>query len=226
MTAKKAYRGRLTNRQIAEGMTATAKNAQRLLADATLLVEAGRWPSAASIAILSIEESGKGPILRSMAVARSDEEIAKLWKDYRAHRVKNAHGALLDYLAMGARRLSDFTGMFQADAEHTVRLDDMKQSGLYVDLFEGPLAWAEPDRVIDQPLALQLVRIAAVLARQGITTEREIELWVEHMADAWLTPDMPYALILWQQAMYEEGLVVRSGSEMADFIFDRDRRTK
>ena len=126
MKEGKAYRGRLTSRQIAEGMTATAKNAQRLLADATFLFEAGRWPTAASIAILSIEESGKAAILRSMAVARTDAEVAKLWKDYRAHRVKNAHGGLIDYMVKGARRLSDFSSMFEADAEHTVWLDAMK----------------------------------------------------------------------------------------------------
>jgi hypothetical protein len=34
---------------------------------------------------------------------------------------------------------------------------------------------------------------------------------------------MKYALILWQQAMHDEGLTTRSGSEMADFIFGVER---
>jgi hypothetical protein len=39
-----------------------------------------------------------------------------------------------------------------------------------------------------------------------------------------MTPDMKHALILWQQAMYDEGLAVRSGAEMADFVFGLERR--
>ena len=64
MMAPKQYRGRLTNRQIAEGMTAAAANARRLLSDAVLLLEAERWPTAAALAILAIEEAGKQAILR------------------------------------------------------------------------------------------------------------------------------------------------------------------
>ena len=62
-----------------------------------------------------------------------------------------------------------------------------------------------------------------MLSQRGDTTEREIELWIEHLGPAWLMPNMKYGLILWQQAMYEEGLAMKPGAEMADFVFGVER---
>ena len=78
MPAKKLnqYRGRLSPTQIADGMSAAQRNARRLVDDAKLLLDAGRFPSATSLAILSIEESGKTSILRHLSVAKDEKEIA------------------------------------------------------------------------------------------------------------------------------------------------------
>jgi hypothetical protein len=84
----KQFRGRLTNAQIAQGMTAAMMNAWRLASDASILLESKRFPSAASLAVLSIEESGKSSILRAMSVARTEKEVTDLWRDFRSHRVK------------------------------------------------------------------------------------------------------------------------------------------
>jgi AbiV family abortive infection protein len=219
MTVLKQYRGRLTNRQIAEGMTAATANARRLVSDAMLLLEAKRWPTAAALAVLAIEEAGKDGILRAMSVATTDKEIADLWKDFRSHRVKNAHGALLEYAARGGRKLFDFAGMYSKDAEHPAILDGVKQIGFYVDAFGNTGHWSLPQDIVGEGLARALVETATVLSNAGDTTEREIELWVEHMGPAWMTPDMVHALILWHQAMYDEGLTAMSGSKMADFVF-------
>src|SRR5262245_14331298 len=61
------YRGPLSAQQIADGMNGAARNAKRLLEDAITLIKAGRFPTACSVAILSIEESGKLPVLRALA---------------------------------------------------------------------------------------------------------------------------------------------------------------
>jgi AbiV family abortive infection protein len=45
-------------------MNAAIANAQRLAEDAQLLLDAERFPSAASLAILALEEAGKVIILR------------------------------------------------------------------------------------------------------------------------------------------------------------------
>jgi len=80
------YRGPLAPNQIADGINAAIRNARRLAADAKILLEAGRLPTAAAIAALSIEESGKVSILRGFATATKPEQVRAAWRDYRNHR--------------------------------------------------------------------------------------------------------------------------------------------
>ena len=63
------YRGKLSPAQIADGMNAAIRNARRLSDDARTLFDLERYPTAASIAVLSIEESGKVSILRLITAA-------------------------------------------------------------------------------------------------------------------------------------------------------------
>jgi AbiV family abortive infection protein len=85
----KRYVGPLSAEQIAKGMSVAAANSKRLLEDAQLLYEQERYPSACSLAILSIGEAGKLVILREMA--SRPEDIQKVWKSYRTHQAKNVH---------------------------------------------------------------------------------------------------------------------------------------
>src|SRR5271169_2125890 len=96
------YRGPLTAAEIAEGMNAARRNALRLAADARILVDAERLPTAAALAALSIEESGKTSILRQLATATSPEAIKAAWQQYRDHRSKNAAWILPDLVGGGA----------------------------------------------------------------------------------------------------------------------------
>src|SRR5258708_19918801 len=83
------YAGRLSAAQIAAGMNAAEDNAARLLADAQLLLDAGRYPTAASVAILCIEEAAKVSILRRIATCKDDTERRELLRAYPSHRCKN-----------------------------------------------------------------------------------------------------------------------------------------
>lgn len=83
------YRGPLSAAEISAGMNAANANALRLVEDAKVLLAAGRIPTAASLAALSIEESGKTSILRQLATAASKDEITTAWKGYRSHTRKN-----------------------------------------------------------------------------------------------------------------------------------------
>ena len=59
MSTPPRFRGRLSPKQVAVGMNAAARNAARLVSDAEILLEAKRYPSAAALAVLAIEESGE-----------------------------------------------------------------------------------------------------------------------------------------------------------------------
>lgn len=214
-----AYRGRLTPAQIAAGMNAAARNARRLSEDAESLITAGRCPTAASVAALSIEEAGKVSILRELALARSDAEALEVWKSYRSHTFKNVAWLLPQLAAAGARKLDDLSPLFDETSDHPFVLDNLKQLGFYTDCL-GKAHWALPWEVIDEGLARMLVQIAKALAGKDQHTEREIELWVEHIGPVWKKDPawMKQALVNWYGAMQTEGFAPEGANEMEQFI--------
>ena len=116
------YSGELDAAQISCGMNAACRNARRLADDARLLLDAGRYPTAASLAALSIEESGKASVLRGLALAPTEEARRRAWKDYRSHRSKNAAWILPELAAKGARDLEALRLAADPSAEHTATL--------------------------------------------------------------------------------------------------------
>ena len=217
-----SYKGKLSISQIAEGMTAASKNAARLAQDAKLLLEAGRHPTACSLAALSIEESGKVSILRAMSLARDDSELKEEWKRYRSHTNKNVQWIFRQLVAEGARRLDDLRPLFDKDAEHPYILDQIKQLGFYTDCLGNKGHWSIPDEVIDGELANQLVTSAGLLSSASPTSEREIELWVEHVGPVWKKDmnRMKRALVNWYEAMQQEGLKPGGENGMENFLHD------
>ena len=201
------YSGDLNPAQIAHGINAARRNARRLADDATILLDSGRYPTAAAIAALSVEESGKSSVLRGLALAPNADLRRKAWKDYRLHRSKNAAWILPELVAKGARDLDSLRLAADSSAEHTATLDQLKQIGLYTDCL-GDAHWSEPTKVIDENLARSLVGIANLLAREGTVTEKEIELWIEHMQPVRGAPTvlMKSALLNWFDAMRQHGL--------------------
>jgi len=113
------YYGTLTASEVANGMNAAIGNACRLASDAKILLDAERYPSAASVAALSIEESGKVTILRRLSIARNSEEAKIIWKEYRNHRAKNTMWILPELASKGARNLVHFGDAVDKYGEHT-----------------------------------------------------------------------------------------------------------
>lgn len=199
------YRGQLSASEIAEGINAARRNAARLVDDAKLLFEAKRYPTAAAIAVLAIEEAGKVPILRALPFAHTAEEVEDVWRDYRNHRAKNGAWVVLDWARGKDHKAIDFTRIIDKDAKHTEVLEAIKQISLYTDCYRARV-WSEPASSIDVELAEGLVHAADILARAKPVAVREIELWIEHLAPAWNSIEMPNALIRWAEAMEREGL--------------------
>jgi AbiV family abortive infection protein len=214
-----AYRGRLSAARIAEGMNAAAKNARRLSEDAAILLAAGRFPTAGSVAVLAIEEAGKVSILRALALAASDAEAAEAWKDYRSHTRKNVAWLLPELAAAGARKLDDLRPLFDETSDHPFVLDQIKQLGFYTDCL-GKAHWAIPSDTIDEGLARILVRIAQLFARDREYSQKEVKLWIEHIGPIWKKDPswMKQALVNWYAAMQVAGLAAEGPNEMEQFI--------
>lgn len=203
-----AYRGELSPAKIANGMTVAVRNARRLANDAATLLAAGSFPTAASLATLAIEEAGKVSILRALALAKSDSEIKDEWKAYRSHTSKNVAWLLPALAASGARQLEDLRPLFNQNSDHPFLLDQLKQLGFYTDCL-GAGHWAIPTEVIDENLARMLVSVADVLAKGKDISEKEIQLWIEHVGPVWNKNPawMKTALANWYAAMQLAGLV-------------------
>lgn len=203
-------------------MNTALRNARRLLKDAKHLLDIGSYPTAASLAALSIEESGKTAILRELVVARDEKEIGQAWKRYRSHTQKNVAWLLPQLVAQGARHLEDFRSLFDTGADHTQLLDSLKQLGFYTDCL-GRAHWSEPEKVVDEKLARQLVEVADILCRSREITVREIELWIKHVKPVWRGPMewMKKAVANWYADMQREGLIKKPDDGMEAFLFGR-----
>jgi AbiV family abortive infection protein len=221
MAGKKldAYKGRLTPAQIAQGINAATCNAKRLADDAVLLLEAKRVPSAASIAILAIEEAGKVSILRVLALAKDDKSADDCWRDYRSHTKKNVTWLLPQLVSKGARRLDDFKSLFDGTSNYPFILDQIKQIGFYTDCL-GKAHWSVPHEVIDERVARTLVHTAQIIATKRTTSSKEIELWIKNIGPIWKGNPawMKKALANWYAEMQEASLAPEGDNEMEMFI--------
>ena len=208
------YRGYLNAAQIAQGMNTARRNARRLADDARSLLDLSRYPTATAIAILSIEESGKVPILRGLATAPIPEIRHQLWKDFRSHRSKNVAWIIPDLYRNGARTLESLRLAADPSAAHTTLLDQLKQISLYVDCL-GTANWSDPEGVIDEPLSRALVNTADLLAKGRTTTELEVQLWTEHMGPTYGQPlaQQKISLQSWYAAMRDNGIWEESREE-------------
>lgn len=79
-TKLESYKGLLDCAQIAEGINASNANARRLATDAQTLLDAGSYATAASLAPLPIEESGKASILRAIVLTVDDKALKLEWR--------------------------------------------------------------------------------------------------------------------------------------------------
>jgi AbiV family abortive infection protein len=221
----KQYRGELSTSEIAAGIAAAHRNALRLAADARLLLDNGRYASATALAVLSIEESGKSPILRGMSTMDA-EDAKREWKDYRQHRSKNAMWILPGLVASGKRRLDELKEAVDRKGEHTWTLDYLKQVALYTDCL-GNKHWSEPKEVVSEELAEHLVLVAECFSREEKrqVTVREMELWVEQMVTHEKRTDFESrkALVGWWSAMIAEGLAEEGSSPYFEkFVFGEE----
>ena len=113
------FSGALSPEETAAGMNAARRNARRLARDAKRMLETGSFATAAALAILAVEESGKVSILRGLSTASGETNRRDLWKDYRSHTSKNTGWILPELAAKGARTLEELRLATDRDGEHT-----------------------------------------------------------------------------------------------------------
>ena len=214
----KQYRGPLTAGQAAEGIALARKNAQRLIEDAELLLEAGRHPSASALAILAIEELGKVQILKTISLLTDEADLRKAWKEYRSHRAKNTHWIIPKLAAEGARTMMQMRPATEIEGDHTSLLDTTKQLSFYTDCVNDKPRWSEPGEAVDLDFAPAIVATARMLNRDRVTTTRELELWVNHVRPHYNKVSMGSAVLAFQKQLFNEGLSATSPEALEAFM--------
>lgn len=217
MNKLNSYNGKLCPEKITEGINACNKNALNLLNDANLLHKNCSYPTATSLAILAIEEIGKIPILRRLAVVNDDKEVKKCWKEFRFHTKKNILWIVPILISEGARRLYDLEKVTDSDSEHPYILNNLKQLGFYTDCL-GNCNWSIPAEIIDEKVSNEIIEIANLLINEKQITLEEIELWIKHMDPVWNTSQksMEEALINWSKEVAASGINNYDG--MKEFV--------
>ena len=185
MTNDPPYTGKLTSMQVVEGINAARRNCRRLANDAALLLAAGSWPTAASLAVLAIEEAGKARlILDELSIAKEPDALKAAWKRFRNHPPK-LRQVLRPRLKGGPLRSPGFAHDYLSRLATLVRrFDRSKQSGFYLDCLqdaENRPRWEEPTSAIDEKMARTYVERAAMRAATPDVRLRTVELWVDHV---------------------------------------------
>ncbi|MNT69508.1 hypothetical protein D3C72_2078340 [compost metagenome] len=99
-------------------------------------------------------------------------------------------------------------------------MDQVKQLGFYTDCLGTRSHWSLPAEVIDVKLATALVSSAKLFSQRSPVTEREMQLWVEHMRPMWKrdAQGMKQALVDYYAAMQLEGFQEEGPNRMAEFV--------
>jgi AbiV family abortive infection protein len=213
---KATYAGKLSSAQIANGINAAFANVNRLTEDAILLLEASRYPTATSLAILAIEEYGKVGILREIARTDEADKLKTLWKDYRNHTKKNIVWTIPGLLARGANFCDIAAQVFDKSSDYPKLLDHIKQLGIYTDCLDN-MNWSYPANRIDKRMAESIVEIARFYSNAKITTSKEIEIWVKHFKGVpYENSDLVYKAL----AEYHSGIqnCALSSEKLDDFL--------
>lgn len=142
-----------------------AENARGLLADAELLLEAGRWARAYSVALLAAEEWAKAYAVLTLALMTPEMRARISVREFlEGHRLKLV-GAFLMRAVDAARPgvagrvafLPDLAGLLNAAARQASDANTAKQRGLYADLL--------PDETSSLPSAVTETEAAEAVAR-------------------------------------------------------------
>ena len=228
-TKLKPYRGKLSAEQIVDGMNTAVRNARRLAEDAKTMLDLKRYPTAVSLAILSIEESGKVPILRNMAVTPDKKAVRFCWNRYKDHQSKNRDwpiptltGEDQSVILEKMRLVTD------PESELPVFLDDLKKISLYTDCLDN-VHWSEPEKKISEESALEFVNIADRFANLDVPTLKEVELFIEHLkpvigsSSGNTKEDLHKALYNWRKSLIREGLRKEDDTLMEAFYREYNR---
>lgn len=214
------YTQKISLKKASEISKGAIQNASSLFDDAKLLFENGRYARAICLSVLSIEESGKPSIIRSIILEDDSKEIANLWKSFRRHQDKNSLWIVPELIMNGVKRLEEMRKVVDPKSDHPQVLDNLKQLCFYSDVFtKGKLSL--PDEVATKDVASELLAIANSNIKETFNSEKALEIWVKHLKPVWKKQmiEMKNALMNCYQELEDEGIIEGgTSSKMEEFL--------
>ncbi len=163
-TTPEPYASTLSVDAARQGIELLQENAARLARDAKLLLNARRYPSAALMATMAIEELARLPILIDLAAAGRSEERSRLWCAFRGP----ASGYPWSVLQDATPPCSE--------EQLNVMLSFVRALGAAIDCL-GAGTWASPQRLIGRDLAREIVATAELLTLHPIRGQA-LDIWL------------------------------------------------
>jgi len=155
-----------------------------------MLFENERYPTAMAVAILAIEEVGKLPILRRMALAGSASQWGACWRDFSDHFTKSLTWVLTSVASDYTEGGPDGFHRKYLEERDLHLLNSLKQVGLYVGCY-GKGKWVEPSSKITKDVASFPLHLAKMLLTgsqpSSFDTPTAVQRWSEYMDGLFLT---------------------------------------
>lgn len=160
--AKAPSNGPLNSAQLAELARATLDNAMSLLADAHLLLDAGRWPRAYALAVLAAEEYGKfeACVVASSYEQTDEESWTQFWGNFVLHKPKLTTwaGTLVDFLfTLPTMDHEEWINAWNKRGEVVQEGLRGKLSAFYVDFVDGKVS--DPAALFTKEVAAETVAL-------------------------------------------------------------------
>jgi AbiV family abortive infection protein len=190
------FKGRLSAGSAIKGVQLLQENAVRLTEDAKILLLAKRYPSAAMLAVMALDELSRffHPLI--FTALHTPKQLADGWKQFRCNRSSfpwSVFQRRIDWLVPGA----------MSDQELNDMLSFIRALGSRADYIE-PGLWLDPKELISAELAASIVGTAELFCKNTVKP-RTMEIWMEAVGSLPRNASVETALKKYQAMLESEG---------------------
>jgi AbiV family abortive infection protein len=195
------FTGQLSAASAIKGAQLLQENAARLTEDAKILLQAKRYPSAAMMAVMALDELSRifHPLI--FAALHMPKQLAQGWKQFRCERQGfpwSIFQRRIDWLVAGA----------MSDEELNDMLSFIRALGGGAD-YIAPGLWIDPKELISAELAASIVGTAELFCKNAVET-KSMEIWMEAVGSLPRNATIEFALKKYQAMLESEGLAEES----------------
>ncbi len=163
------FTGRISPADAARGARVTQADALRLIEDAKLLLQAARFPTAAMVAVMALDEMSRVFQVLTLSTIDGSEQLVAAWKEFRGDRRTFPWSMIQPVEGEDSARP-------MGDPELAGMLSFIRKLGSRADFIQ-PGLWVDPAELVSAELAASIV--ASVESICVAIEPDSLELWSE-----------------------------------------------